>query len=109
MMPLSAILVVEIFDVWGIDFVSPFPPSFGFEYIIVAVDYISKWIKAVATRTNDHKIVIKFVQSKIFSQLDSHVLSLMTVAHILGIESLMPFVQIWNQIQGDNTLPSANQ
>jgi len=46
----------------------PFPPSFGFEYILVAVDYVSKWIEAVVTRTNDHKVVIKFVQSDIFSR-----------------------------------------
>jgi hypothetical protein len=45
----------------------PFPPSFGFKYILVAVDYISKWIEAVATRTNDHKVVIKFIQSNIFN------------------------------------------
>ena len=67
-MPLSLILVVEIFDVWGIDFMGPFLLSFGFEYILVAVDYVSKWIKAVAMRTNDHKVMIKFVQSNIFSQ-----------------------------------------
>jgi hypothetical protein len=61
MMPLNPILIVEIFYVWGIDFMGPFPPSFGFEYILVAVDYVSKWIKAVATRTNDHKVVVKFI------------------------------------------------
>ena len=68
MMPLNPILVVEIFDVWGIDFMGPFPLSFGFEYILVAVDYVSKWIEAVATRTNDHKVVIKFIQHNIFSR-----------------------------------------
>jgi len=68
MMPLFHILVVEIFDVWGIDFKSPFPPSFRFEYILIAIDYISKWIEAVLTRINDHKVVIKFVQSNIFSR-----------------------------------------
>jgi len=43
MMPLSPILIVEIFDVWDIDFMGPFPPSFGFVYILVAVDYVSKY------------------------------------------------------------------
>ncbi|KAH9802442.1 hypothetical protein KPL71_001386 [Citrus sinensis] len=42
-MPLTNILEVEVFDVWGIDFMGPFPPSFGNLYILVAVDYISKW------------------------------------------------------------------
>lgn len=68
MMPLSPILVVEIFDVWGIDFMGPFPSSFGFEYILVAVDYVSKWVEAIPARTNDHKVVVKFVQSHIFSR-----------------------------------------
>ena len=40
-MPLNLILIIEIFDCWGIDFMGPFPP-FGFLYILVAVDYVSK-------------------------------------------------------------------
>jgi hypothetical protein len=47
MMPLNLILVIEIFDCWGIDFMGSFPPSFGFLYILVAVDYVSKWIEAI--------------------------------------------------------------
>ena len=66
-MPLNPILIVEIFDVWGIDFMGPFPPSFGFQYILVTVDYVSKWIKAIATKTNDHKVMLKFIQSHIFA------------------------------------------
>jgi hypothetical protein len=68
MMPLNPILIVEIFDVWGIDFMGSFSPSFGFEYILVAVDYVSKWIEVVATKTNDHKVVVKFIQTNIFSR-----------------------------------------
>ncbi|KAI5338462.1 hypothetical protein L3X38_017733 [Prunus dulcis] len=48
-MPLNNILVVELFDVWGIDFMGPFPYSFGYIYILVAVDYVSKWVEATAT------------------------------------------------------------
>jgi len=62
-MPHTSILVIEIFDTWGIDFIGPFPPSF--EYILMVIDYVSKWIEAVAIRTNDHKVVFKFVQSNI--------------------------------------------
>ena len=40
---------VEVFDRWGIDFMGPFPSSAGNEYILVAVDYVSKWVEAVAT------------------------------------------------------------
>ncbi|KAK0585943.1 hypothetical protein LWI29_036659 [Acer saccharum] len=41
-MPLSLDLVIELFDVWGIDFMGPFPTSCGYSYILMAVDYVSK-------------------------------------------------------------------
>jgi hypothetical protein len=68
MMPLNPILVIEIFDCWGIDFMGPFPPSFGFLYILVAVDYVSKWVEAIPCRQNDHKVVIKFLKENILSR-----------------------------------------
>jgi len=40
--PINFILEVEIFDIWGIDFIGPFPSSKGNKFILVAVDYISK-------------------------------------------------------------------
>ncbi|CAL9024895.1 unnamed protein product [Prunus brigantina] len=67
-MPLNNILVVELFDVWGIDFMGPFPSSFGYIYILVAVDYVSKWVEATATRTNDHKVVLNFLRDMIFTR-----------------------------------------
>jgi len=72
MMPLSPILIVEIFDVRSIDFMSPFFPSFRFVCILIAVDYVSKSMKALATRTNDHKVVVKFVKACIFYQYGIH-------------------------------------
>ncbi|GJW64836.1 reverse transcriptase domain-containing protein [Tanacetum coccineum] len=61
-MPLTNIQVCEIFDVWGIDFMGPFPKSHKFEYILVAVDYVSKWAKAQALPTNDARVVITFLK-----------------------------------------------
>ena len=60
MMPLNLILVVELFDVWGIDFMGPFPTSYGHAYILVGVDYVSKWVEAIPCKTNDHRVVFKF-------------------------------------------------
>ncbi|KAH9801696.1 hypothetical protein KPL71_001121 [Citrus sinensis] len=60
MMPLNPILVVEIFDVWGINFMGPFPPSFGYQYILVAVDYVSKWVEAIPCKTNDHRVATPY-------------------------------------------------
>jgi hypothetical protein len=68
MMPLKPILIVEIFDVWGIDFMGPFPLSFGHLYILVAVDYVSKWVEAVACKTNDHRVVVQFLKDTIFAR-----------------------------------------
>ena len=45
----------------------PFPLSEGKEYILVAVDYVSKWVEAIPTRTNDHRVVNKFIVNNIFS------------------------------------------
>ncbi|CAM8954496.1 unnamed protein product [Rhodiola kirilowii] len=65
-MPQQATLEVEIFDVWGIDFMSPFPPSYGNRYILVAVDYVSKWVEAIASPTCDAKVVAKLFKKVIF-------------------------------------------
>ena len=67
MMPLTPILEVEIFDLWGIDFMGPFPLSYGNQYILVVVDYVSKWAEAIPTRTNDNQVVIKFLRENIIS------------------------------------------
>ncbi|GJS16447.1 reverse transcriptase domain-containing protein [Tanacetum coccineum] len=62
-MPQNAIQVCEIFDIWGIDFMGPFPSSKGNKYILVAVDYLSKWVEAKALPTNDARVVVKFLKS----------------------------------------------
>ncbi|GJY09815.1 putative reverse transcriptase domain-containing protein [Tanacetum coccineum] len=54
--------VCDVFDIWGLDFMRPFPNSKGNKYILVAVDYVSKWVKAQALPTNDARVVIKFLR-----------------------------------------------
>ena len=61
-MPQYYILECEVFDVWDIDFMGPFPPSFRNKYIILAVDYVSKWVEAQALPTNDTRVVVKFLK-----------------------------------------------
>ncbi|GKD56882.1 reverse transcriptase domain-containing protein [Tanacetum coccineum] len=53
--------VCEVFDVWGLDFMGPFPDSRGNKYILVAVNYVSKWVEAQALSTNDARVV-KFLK-----------------------------------------------
>ena len=67
-MPLRGILVVQIFDVWGIDFMGPFPPLFGNLYILLAVDYVSKWVEAIACLRNDANTVVSFLQKNILNR-----------------------------------------
>jgi hypothetical protein len=47
-MPLNYNLQIDIFDIWGIDFMGPFTNSNGYEHILVMVDYVSKWVEAIA-------------------------------------------------------------
>nr|GEW18870.1 reverse transcriptase domain-containing protein [Tanacetum cinerariifolium] len=69
-MPQNSIQVCEIFNVWGIDFMGPFLSSRGNKYILVAVDYLSKWVKAKALPTNDARVVCKFLKS-LFARFDA--------------------------------------
>nr|GEY66367.1 reverse transcriptase domain-containing protein [Tanacetum cinerariifolium] len=59
----------KVFDS-GIDFMGPFPSSKGNKYILVAVDYLSKWVEAKALPTNDARVVVKFLKS-LFSQFET--------------------------------------
>ncbi|KAK8923605.1 hypothetical protein KSP39_PZI019550 [Platanthera zijinensis] len=67
-MPMNPILEVELFDVWGIDFMGPFVNSNGNLFILLAVDYVSKWVEAIATTKNDAKVALYFLKNFIFSR-----------------------------------------
>ena len=62
------LLAVQIFDVWGIDFMGPFPPSFGNLYILLVVDYVSKWVEVIAFPRNDTNTLVGFVQRNILNR-----------------------------------------
>ena len=66
-MSLTNILKVELFDVWGIDFMGPFPSSYGNKYILLTVDYVSKWVEAIPTITCDANMVLHLIRRNIFS------------------------------------------
>nr|GFA11290.1 reverse transcriptase domain-containing protein [Tanacetum cinerariifolium] len=58
---------VKFLTCGGIDFMGPYPSSKGNKYILVAVDYLSKWVEAKVLPTNDARVVVKFLKS-LFSQ-----------------------------------------
>ena len=70
-MPLTNITEIELFDCWGIDFVGSLPPSSNHEYILVAVEYVSKWVEVVASPKADAKTVIRFLKKNIFTRFGS--------------------------------------
>ena len=67
-MPLNSISEVEMFVVWGIDFMGPFLSFCGNKYILLAVEYLSKWVEAIPTVTCDAKVVLKFLLKHIVSR-----------------------------------------
>ena len=67
-MSLQGILVVQIFYVWGIDFMGLFPSSFVNIYILLAMDYVSKLVEASAFPINYSNTVVGFIQRNILSK-----------------------------------------
>ena len=81
----------------------PFSPSFGNLYILLVVDYISKWVEAISYPINDANIVVGFIQRNILSRYEaprtiisdegSHfsnklfakLLSIYGVTHVMGL------------------------
>ena len=66
--PFKFHFVTELFDVWGIDFISLFVSSHGMKYILVAVDYVSKWVENITLANNEGKSVTAFLKKNIFSR-----------------------------------------
>ena len=46
----------------------PFPSSFSNLYILLTVDYVSKWVEAIPTCTNDTSVIVKFLRSHMFTR-----------------------------------------
>jgi transposase InsO family protein len=65
-MPLRYNLQIDLFDVWGIDFMGPFKNSYGFEQILVMVYYVSKWVEAMPCRKASSEESIAMIKSMIF-------------------------------------------
>ncbi|XP_059289544.1 uncharacterized protein LOC132043077 [Lycium ferocissimum] len=70
-MSLTKILEVEIFDVEGIDFMGPFPQSYGNKDTFLAVDYVSKWVEVIPLLTNHAKVVATVVKKTIFASFET--------------------------------------
>nr|GEY06648.1 reverse transcriptase domain-containing protein [Tanacetum cinerariifolium] len=83
-MPQNSIQVCEIFDVWGIDFMGPFPSSKGNKYILVAVDYLSKWVEALFSRFGTPKAIISDRGTHFCNDQFARIMSKYEVTHRLS-------------------------
>jgi hypothetical protein len=54
-------------------FMGPYPNSYGYLFILVVVDYVSKWVEAIACKTNDHIVVLQFLKEMYLHVLGHHV------------------------------------
>jgi hypothetical protein len=65
-MPLVNNLQIELFDIWGIDYMGPFPPSKKCAYILVAMDYVSKWVEALPCKKAENMSSKRMFEEIIF-------------------------------------------
>ena len=100
---------VEIFDVRGIDFISPFPMSFDFVYINLAVDYVCKWVEAKITWTNDSKVASDFIKSNIFVCFGMPRAIVSDRGMHFCNKTIAVISQVWCVPQGFNIIPPPNQ
>jgi hypothetical protein len=62
---------IDLFNVWGIEFMGPFKNSHGYEHILVMVDYVSKWVEAIPCRKASTEESIAMFKSMIFPRFDT--------------------------------------
>jgi len=92
-MPLKYILEVQIFDVLGMDFMRPFTSSQGNQYILVVVDYVSKWVEAHANPTNNSQVVARLFKGSSYPISEFPTSSLVTMVPISLRRNLNPFLK----------------
>ncbi|MCO5606023.1 hypothetical protein L7F22_060210 [Adiantum nelumboides] len=62
----KTIMAFDVFEKWGIDAIGPLPITRrGKSYILIAVDYLSRWAEAIAIKQITAKDVAKFMYDEI--------------------------------------------
>ncbi|XP_070009651.1 uncharacterized protein [Nicotiana sylvestris] len=89
-MPLTDILEIDIFDVWGNDFICPFLTSCENTYILVTADYMSKWVEAVALPNNEASMVA-FLKKNIFTSFGTSRAIIRNRGRIFAIKPSTPY------------------
>ena len=68
-MPLNPQMVLPQFEKWGMDFIGPIdPPSNVKSYILVCIDYLTKWVEVKAMKHAHDEKVVEFLYEEIFTR-----------------------------------------
>ena len=67
-LPLQPQVMIEPFEKWALNFVGPiFPMSRKNKYILVCMNYVTKWVEAKALFRATEKLVVEFIYEEIFT------------------------------------------
>jgi hypothetical protein len=106
-MPLTNNLQIELFDVWGIDYMGPFLKSKNYEYILMAVDYVSKWVEAMPCRVADSKSSKRMFEEIIFLRFGVPRMVISDGGSHFRLS--MVFVKTWNPSQCCHSIPPSHK
>ena len=68
--PLHSIITIFPFTKWGVNFITCHPYFVNnHKYIIMVVNYFTKWVKFIPTFENDNNIVVLFIHNHILARL----------------------------------------
>jgi hypothetical protein len=96
-MPMSYSLVIKPFDCWGFDFMGPFPPLEGYTHILVAIDYVTKWVELIPMKSADGETLLKMLKGVIL-------LGLVCLDILWLMEVLILFMVVLGKLLLDMTL-----
>jgi hypothetical protein len=96
-MPLKYNLQIDLFDVWSIDYMGPFKNSYEYEYILVMVDYVSKWVEAMPCCKASTEESITMIKNVIFPRFGTpRILISDGGTHFTGKNFKKMLIQVWN-------------
>jgi hypothetical protein len=95
-MPLRYNLQIDLFDVWGIDFMGTFKNSHGCEHILVMVDYVSKWVLAMPCHKASTEESIAMIKSMIFTRFSTLIILISRMNSLHREEFEKVLVQVGN-------------
>lgn len=97
-LPLDPILVQAPFQQWGLDFIGQFHHicSDGFNWILIAIDYFTKWVEAIPLKTSSNTTIVRFLEENIITQFGVPSKITNGNASVFRLTELMAFFSRYN-------------